>query len=65
MRDHVHAPGVDAELLDEASAAVRGVDDDRIETAEQPPLRGELADARLAGRTSWAVSTSGRPRGSR
>ena len=46
--DHVHALGVDAELLDQPRAAVLGVHDDRVEALVQAPLRGALTGPRLA-----------------
>jgi tetraprenyl-beta-curcumene synthase len=46
--DHVHAVTIGAELLDEAVAAVLGVDHDRVEAVVQAPLRRELPGARLA-----------------
>jgi hypothetical protein len=49
------------ELADEAPAAVLGVHDDRVHPLVQRALGGELAGPRLAGRTSWAVSTRGPP----
>ena len=48
VRDHVHALGVDTQLVCEARAAVLGVDDDRVEALIQAPLARELAPAGFA-----------------
>jgi hypothetical protein len=39
---------VDSRDLHELSAAVLGVDDDRVDGRVEPPLRGRLAGTRLA-----------------
>ena len=46
--DDVNPGGVDAEAVDELTAAVLGVDDHGVDALEQAPLGGELARARLA-----------------
>ena len=48
VRDHVHALAVDAELVDQPRAPVRGVGDDRVEALVQPPLRLALPGTRFA-----------------
>jgi len=48
VRDHVDAPCVDAELVDQARAAVLGVRDDGVEALIERPLCGATAGAALA-----------------
>ena len=61
VRDHVHARGDDAELIDEPAAPGLGVHDHRVDRAQQPACRRARRGRTSRGSTSCAVSTT-RPR---
>ncbi len=48
VRDHVHTPAVNAQLVHQARASLLRVNDDRVETIVQAPLGFQLTWARLA-----------------
>ena len=48
MRDHVHPCGLDAELPDQPTAPVRGVDDDGVEALVEATLCSALSGSRFA-----------------
>jgi hypothetical protein len=48
VRDHMHAPAVDSQLLDQAHATVLGVHDDRVKALVQASLRRDLTRPWLA-----------------
>ena len=67
VRDHVHARGIDAQLVGQPPPPVLGVHDDRVEAVVQPPLRRALARPGLArqdvvgGDHEWATGGCSRP----